>query len=145
MNKFSFPLQKLLTVKKHTEDQKAIALGKAMALLNKEKYQLNLLQETKKALFDGADYLSGNLQSMRSSNEYLLQINRQIEEQKEKINLAEKQVQEKRAQLVKANQDKKSVELLKESQLQAFKKEVNRTNQIKEDEVASRVMQNNRI
>ena len=98
--------------------------------------------EMKKALFEGDGFISVNLNEMRSSNEYLIQINNQIEQQKKKIIMAEKEVNEKRAVLIKANQEKKSVEFLKENQRQVHKKEANRTAQIRENEVASRIIQN---
>jgi len=143
MTRFTFPLQKLLNLKKHREDEKAIELAQAQSKLNKEIYQLNIFEDTKKTLFSGDDILSVNLSEMRSSNEYLIQINNQIEQQKNKIMLAKKEVNEKRAVLIKANQEKKSVELLKESQLKAYKKELNRATQIRDNEVASRIIQNN--
>ncbi|KAA3617623.1 MAG: flagellar export protein FliJ [Calditrichaeota bacterium] len=145
MAKFNFPLQKLLNLKKYSEDQKAISLGQAQAALNKELYQLKTFEEMKNSLFNGDDFISVNLNALRSSNEYLIQINNQIEQQKQKIALAEKEVDEKRTVLMKANQEKKSVELLKDNQKQVFKKEANRVSQIKEDEVASRIVQSNRM
>ncbi len=145
MKKFNFPLQKLLNLKKHREDQKAIELGKAQAKRNKEVYQQKIFKDMKKTLLSGDDSASVNLSLMRSSNEYLIQINNQIKLQKDKIKLAEKEVDEKRAVLVKANQEKKSVELLKENQQQDYKKEANRITQIRENEVALRINQNSRL
>ena len=81
MTKFNFPLQKLLNLKKYHEDQKSIELGHAQAKLNKEEYQLNIFKDMKKALFAGDDFISSNLNAIRSSNEYLIQINNQIEKQ----------------------------------------------------------------
>lgn len=145
MKKFNFPLQKLLKLKKYREDQKAIELSHAQDRLNKEIYQLNVFEGTKKTLFAGDDFMSVNLGAMRSSSEYLIQINNQIVRQKNKILFAEKEVNEKRPILMTANQEKKSVELLKENQQKAYKKEANRTARIIEDEVASRIIQNNRL
>lgn len=120
-------------------------MSHAQDKLNKEIYQLNVFEEVKKTLFAGDDFMSVNLGAMRSSSEYLIQINNQIVRQKNKILFAEKEVNEKRPILMTANQEKKSVELLKENQQKAYKKEANRTARIIEDEVASRIIQNNRL
>jgi flagellar protein FliJ len=141
MKKFHFPLQKLLNIKKYNEDQKAIELGQVQAKLNKEIYQLNVFSEMKKSLFEGTDFLTSNLNSIRSSSEYLLQINNNIVRQKEKIELIKKEVEAKRVVLIEANREKKSVELLKENQQQGYRKEANRVARINEDEVASRIIQ----
>ncbi len=134
-------MQKLLKIKKYNEDQKAIELGEVQAKLNKEIYQLNVFSEMKKSLFEGNDFLTTNLNSIRSSSEYLLQINNNIVRQKDKIELIKKEVEAKRAVLIEANREKKSVELLKENQQQAYRKEANRVARINEDEVASRIIQ----
>ena len=145
MAKFNFSLQKLLNFRKYHEDERARELSQIQLKLEHENYQLKVLEETKKALFTGNDFMKIDLTSIRSSNEYLIQINAKMKVQKEKIIIVEKEVNEKRAILILANQKKKSVELLKENQVLAFKKEVNRIARINEDEIASRIIQTNGI
>lgn len=142
MGRFKFSLEKLLQIKKFAEDQKAIELAIAQAKLNNELQQKSTLTDTKGTFFKRENQ-SPTLQQLKAGNDYLLQINRQISQTQQKIKSAEKKVDEKRRALTHANQEKKSVELLREKHLMAFKKAENQVAMKNENEIALRMLREN--
>jgi len=138
MGKFTFSLQKLLDLKQFRENQRAIELGVAQTKLNKEKIKYDDLKEGKQNLFKTQSGKDINLTHVRSLHDYLLQMNSDILKQQKKINMAQKEVEEKRVILVKANQNKKSVELLKDKHQLNHKKTESREAMKIENEIALR-------
>ncbi|MCB0281043.1 MAG: flagellar export protein FliJ [Calditrichae bacterium] len=143
MAKFRFSLEKLLQIKKFKEDQKAIELAVAQAKLNRILQDKSNLTDKKGVYFTLPMKAEINLQQLRAGNDYLLQINRQIKMAEKNITMAEKKVEEKRLLLTHANQEKRSVELLREKHLLAFKKAENQTSMKNENEVALRMLRDN--
>lgn len=143
MAKFRFSLEKLLQIKKFKEDQKAIELAVAQVKLNKIMQEKSSLADLKGVYFTAPPKAQINLQQVRAGNDYLLQINRQIRMAEKNITMAEKKVEEKRRLLTHANQEKRSVELLREKHLLAHKKAENQTAMKTENEVALRMLRDN--
>lgn len=143
---FSFPLQKVLDVRQHVEDQRAIELGQAKQELFKEQQLLNHLQMLKeKALNISEEELTQalHLSKIQMLESYLIQLNEKIDVQKKLIKTKKSEVNKKRRELLKASQEKKIVEKLKERQLEVHRKSVRLQENKIIDEVALRVTQRN--
>lgn len=139
MGKFTFSLQKLLDLKQFRENQRAIELGVAQNRLNEEKNKYNNLNERKQDIFKNLPGSTIDLNEVRSLNDYLLQMSSEIVKQSKKLSQAQNEVEEKRVDLVKANQNKKSVELLKEKHLLKHKKSEHKEAMKIENEIALRI------
>ena len=141
---FSFPLQKVLDMRQHLEDQRAVELGQAKQELFKEQQLLNRLNTLKiEALRASEQELADSLRlnKIRMLESYLVQLNERIERQKEIIMQKNELVEKKRRELLKASQDKKVVEKLKERQFEAHRKSLRLKENKMIDEVALRVTQ----
>ena len=140
MARFKFSLQKLLNVKKFKEDQKAVELAVAQARLNQELQNQKMIGDLKGSYFYKSSGKGATLAELRAGNDYLLQLNRQLVQAKQKITKAENKVDDKRKLLTLANQEKKSIELLKEKKYLQYKKAENQEAMKKENEVALRML-----
>ncbi|HHJ53404.1 MAG TPA: flagellar export protein FliJ [Caldithrix abyssi] len=141
---FRFPLQKVLEIRKHKEDQKAIELGQARHELFKEQQNLERLNRQKENLFASVDeqkIKKMDVVNLQVTESYLVDLNEKIKSQKITIKNKQQLVDEKRQELLKVSQEKKIVEKLKERQWQAHKKDVRKELNKLEDEVAIRVTQ----
>ena len=141
---FRFPLQKVLEIRKHKEDQKAIELGQARHELFKEQQNLERLNRQKENLFASVDeqkIKKMDVVNLQVTESYLVDLNEKIKSQKITIKNKQQLVDEKRQELLKVSQEKKIVEKLKERQWQAHKKDVRKELNKMEDEVAIRVTQ----
>lgn len=139
MGKYKFPLQKLLEVKQYQEDQKAIDLKIAQHKLLQEEEALNRLIEKKMVLLNASNDNGINMSLVRSGHDYLQQINDEITRQKNSVTVAQNDVNASRDVLAKANQEKKSVEILNDKHFEEYKRKMNRLAQINENEVALRM------
>ncbi len=136
---FKFKLQRLLDIRKHLENEKALEVHMAEMIVAEEKNKLETLETEKAELMARQaddDYVDITLTQM--FHDYLRQKNNQIAEQDAKIREARKKTDEKRRELVQKVQDRKSIELLKEKKYLEFKKEVNKKFAVFENEVALR-------
>ncbi len=143
---FLFPLQKVLDVRQHVEDQRAIELGQAKQELFKEQNLLNHLKMLKdKALHTSEEEIAESLQlsKIQMLESYLIQLNEKIDKQKKIIKKKSEAVEKKRRELLKATQEKKVVEKLKERQLENHRKSVRLQENKMIDEVAINVTQRN--
>ncbi len=139
---FKFKLQRLLDIRKHLENEKALEVHMAEMIVVEEKSTLEALETEKTELMarqTGDDLVDITLTQM--FHDYLRQKNNQIIEQDAKIREAQKKTDEKRRELVQRVQDRKSIELLKEKKYLEFKKEVNKKFAVFENEVALRRQQ----
>ncbi|HED09077.1 MAG TPA: hypothetical protein ENJ10_00175 [Caldithrix abyssi] len=139
---FKFKLQRLLDIRKHLENEKALEVHMAEMIVVEEKSTLEALETEKAELMarqTGDDLVDITLTQM--FHDYLRQKNNQIVEQDAKIREAQKKTDEKRRELVQRVQDRKSIELLKEKKYLEFKKEVNKKFAVFENEVALRRQQ----
>lgn len=139
MARFKFSLQKVLDIRKHQEDQKAIEMQKIQAQLMKEQKKLQTINEHKIKTLGQPVQSVVNLNMHRVHNDYLNQLSRQIMKQEQNIHSVMKRVDDKRKELAQAVQERKAVELLREKRLIEHKKELNRKAAIQENEVALRM------
>jgi len=127
MKKFHFSLQRVLRIKEIIEDQKKEALQTAYQKRETEKKQLDKLLVYKNELMY-------NLQAQRVEPTKIYQINHYynyldtleglIENQRARLNEAEKNLSAARDAWVEAKKEKKVLEKLKEKQKQKFDKEM---------------------
>ena len=139
---FSFSLQKVLDVRKHSEDQKAIELSKAQKELNEEKTRLQSLREIKEdTLRSKENNEMVSLNDLQVMKGYLSQINDNITRQNQRVKKSDQRVAQRRDILVEAVKDKKMVETLKDRQLEEYRRLKNLSETKAIDEVALRVTQ----
>ncbi len=139
MARFKFSLQKVLDIRKHREDQKAIEMQKIQMQLIKAQKKLQAINEHKIKALGQPTQPVVDLTMHRVHNDYLNQLSSQIMKQQQKIQSVMKQVDDKRKELAGAVQERKAVELLREKRLMDHKKEINRKAAIQENEVALRM------
>ncbi len=143
--RFIFPLQKVLDIRTHQEDQKAIELGQARHALYQEEQKLDHLRIKKSNTLQQSDQdlqQTVRLQQLQVLGTYLDQLNRQIKTKTEEIEQKSRIVEEKRIDLMKASKEKKKVEKLKERQKESYKKETSKRETKIIDEVALRTRKN---
>lgn len=144
---FNFSLQKVLDVRRHKEDQRAIELGKAKSSLLHEQQKLQQLNESKESLLNDnnqAETVHPDLNTIKISGSYLLQLGDAIGNQKDEVHKKGKVVISRRDELLGAVKDKKIVEKLKERKFDEHKKEVLKAEHKKDDEVAVRMVNQNK-
>jgi len=138
---FSFSLQKVLDIRKHREDQKAIELSRKKAALNKEKEKLKQLRSQKnKALDDESTKENSdlNLNTLIVMKEYIEELNSRIKHQNQRVEDKGEQVRKSHKKLVEAMKKKKIVEILKDRKYEEFKKTTNLNETKMIDEIAVR-------
>jgi len=146
---FNFSLQKVLDVRKHTEDQRSIQLSKSQQELQKDQDKLNELNQNKlKALendsFGSTSQIEISLMELKVTNQYIEQINKEIIMQKSQVKKSSKNVEKNRDELLDAVKDKKVVELLKDRYSEKYKKVKNLEASKNENEIALRLSLRNK-
>lgn len=140
MAKFNFKLQSLLNVKEQLENNLKNMLGKAVMELQKRLDRLSELEKEKEGVIrkinSGAE--GGiTVAKLKKYNSYLSYVNEKIDFQKEKVNEQQKVVDKYREELVKAMQERKMFEKLKEKKFEEFLKEEEHKEQRIIDETVS--------
>ena len=139
MAKFKFNLQRLLEIRKHLENQKALEMHMAETQLMEERKALEVLQDEKSRLMSKEkDNSLINITLTGMFHDYLRQKNDQIELQNQRIRKAAREVEKKRRELQQKVKERKSLELLREKKFLEFKKEINRKMAVFENEIATR-------
>ncbi len=138
--KFEFRLQNVLQIRQKLEDIRAIELKQAQMALRQEEEKLEIISSMKEEHFQQA-YL-GETQvdpfNLRIQTAYTNQLNFLIENQNQSVENAEKHVDEKRTILLKASQDKKIVEKLRERKEEEFSRSMLQEEIISNSEMALR-------
>ncbi len=140
--RFRFSLQKVLDLREHKEEQKAIELGKAKAELQKKEQALNRLSEEKERQINEAKWYQSeqpNLNAIRVAGSYVEQLNTAISLTKQQVKEKNKKVEIRRTELLSAVKDKKIVEMLKKKKIEEYKREVLHLERKNEDELAIRM------
>jgi len=144
---FQFPLQKVLDLREHKEEQKSIELGKAKAEMNRVQNKLDNLN-TKKNDFLDAECESLNtrtdLNSVRISAGYMHQLNTQIDQKNVSLKMKTKKVTQRREELLVAVKDKKIVKKLKERKQEEYHLDQRKYAAKRDDDVAIRIANQNR-
>lgn len=131
---YEFRLQRLLDMREKIEDDKKVHFMEACNRKNKVESNLNNLQENYikySTIQEGKDTVQRKIQY-----HYLNLLTSSIEDSKVQLVEEKKVVEEKRIELVKAQVDKKTVEILKEKSYRKFIAEENHIEQLQNDEFA---------
>ncbi len=131
---YEFRLQRLLDMREKIEDDKKVHFMEACNRKNKVESSLNNLQENYSkysTIQVGKDTVQRKIQY-----HYLNLLSNSIEGTKIQLVEEKKVVEEKRVELVKAQVDKKTVEILKEKSYKRFIAEENHIEQLQNDEFA---------
>lgn len=138
--RFKFRYEQYLKLKKKIEEDKALDFAKAMALLRKEEKQL-LELENKKLLHMMMQATVGgkSIQNLRSSSNYIIQLNEDIIVQQKRIIDAKKESEKRRLILNDAMKDRKIIDKLKEKKLENHKAEYKKNATNEEGEIALQI------
>jgi len=120
MKRFKFNLEKILKLRKFMEEECKIALGQAVAALNKIE---NEIMETAVKRHNAASNRFADVGEMVSWENYILWLDKQTQKLMEQAAQAELVVEEKRAAYLEASKDLKALEKLKEKQQKEYRKE----------------------
>lgn len=140
MRKFTFTLESVLQVKYRLEERVRAELADTQSRLVEAQQALRRLsQEKGRHQKEMARIQQGALDigSLLLAQDYLAQLNRRIQDQQEVIAQIEAELDRKREELVEAQRERKSLEILKDKQWQEYQKAVQREEQLFLDEVAA--------
>ncbi len=140
MNKFSFKLEGILSIRLKLEEQAKMEFGNARARLNEEEEKLDGLEnrklgyenEMRKVMLEKLDVKKIN--SLHAAIEVMKD---KIKTQKLAVKRAENQVELARIRLNTAVQERKTIEKLKEKEFEEYMKEYNAEESKQVDELVS--------
>ena len=138
--KFKFHLETLLEMRLLQEQRAQARLGEQLRVVEAEKAALVELEGVAAAYRDElAERQRGNLDihAVMTYMSYLNSVDSRIRQQLERIAGAEQEAERLRGELLKATQQKKSVEKLRERHLEEFTKEQQRAETLFLDEMSS--------
>ena len=119
MKRFKFNLEKILQLRKFREEECKIALGQAVAALNKIE---NEIMETAVKRHSAASNRFADVGEMVFWENYILRLDREAQKLTEQAAQAELVVEEKRAAYLEASKDLKALEKLKEKRQKEYRK-----------------------
>jgi flagellar FliJ protein len=145
---YNFSLQKVLDVRKHTEDQRSVELSRSRQKLKQEQERLEHLSTQKNSILSKDTYnaseIEVSLNDLKVTNNYIEQLNKDIHLQQDQVNRSNSEVETNRNELMNAMKDKKAVELLKERYTARYNKMKNLEASKNESEVALRIAMKNK-
>lgn len=140
MQKFGFRLESVLNLKSQLEDNAKNSLARATRELENQKACLEDLESKN---YGSMNSLNAEVDEgvpvyrIRIYNNYLSLLKNKITNQKENVNNAERDVDINRESLIKAMQERKVLEKLKEKKFDEYIKEQNKAEQLIIDELNS--------
>lgn len=140
MAKFRYSLQSILDIKLKMETQAKQAFAAAKSALDDEEDALRQLFERKRGYEEKAKaLLSGslNVREIEDNKNALLVLDGYIAEQKQRVALAEKRLEQARMELTEVMMERKTHETLREQAFQAFLQEENKAENKTVDELVS--------
>ncbi len=140
MAKFVFRLQPILNLKIQLEDNLKNELGKSIQRLEKEKRILKAIDHEKEENilnFNSISIQGVAVGKLKDYSSYISLLHDRMNNQKENVNQAEKIVDKNREKLVKAVQERKMLEKLKENKYQDFLVEQQKEEQRLNDQFTS--------
>lgn len=140
MAKFRYSLQSILDIKLKMETQAKQAFAAAKSALDDEEDALRQLFERKRGYEEKAKaLLSGslNVREIEDNKKALLVLDGYIAEQKQRVALAEKRLEQARMELTEVMMERKTHETLREQAFQAFLQEENKAESKTVDELVS--------
>lgn len=136
MKKFTFSLQKILDIREFEEKQAQIELGKAVAETNRIRMELERIAvERVRIVHLKADVVS--LTEMIVKEQYLTRLDMTKDRLLEDLAAAEIVVEEKRAVFTETLKKRKVLSRLKERQFTAFRRDVQKAEDIVSDDISS--------
>lgn len=134
MKKFKFKLEKLLDINIKEEDESKLKYTKAQNEKRIIEKNLNKLEENYKKYSDITR--AGDVISQKITINYLSTLTQSIKLTDEKLKEEEKKVIEAQNDLIEKQIKRKSLEILKEKEIEKVRKEEERIEQIRNDEFA---------
>lgn len=137
MSKFTFRLQSVLNVKQQIEDSLKNELSKAVHRLEEEKSVLASIEKEMENHVNEVNSLSVKgvaVEKLREFNSYFLLLRTRSMHQKENINIAQKNVDKYREELLAVAQQRQMFEKLREKKYQEYLKNENKAEQSLVDE-----------
>jgi len=140
MQKFGFRLESVLNLKSQLEDNAKNCLARATRELESQRDCLDGLKNTNDSSMNSLNMEVDEgipVYRIKVYSNYLSFLKNKITAQKENVNLAEHDVDINRESLIKAMQERKILEKLKEKKYQEYVKEQNKAEQLFIDELNS--------
>lgn len=140
MQKFEFRLESVRNLKIQMEDNAKNNLAAASRELERQKDHLSGLVSTRESSIEdlNAEVDKGvSINKIKSYNNYLTLLKTQIANQKENVNKAKRHVDIKRECLVKAVQERKILDKLRDKKYEEYIKEQSKAEQVLIDELNS--------
>lgn len=137
MAKFSFRLQNVLNLKVRLEDQQRNVFAAAQKKLNEEEEKLNNLYLRKESYEEKGRQMREktlHLQDILENETAITRVKEYIEDQKARVRLQEKKVEDERAKLVEMIKERKMYERLREKAFENYLEEEKHTEGVENDE-----------
>lgn len=137
---FVYKLQSYLGVKEKIEEQKKLEYGKSLSKLEAERFEKNQLENKKSSTVEGfrKSITDGiNPYALNGYNNYIGFVKKKIRDQEIVVQIAEKEAEKKRLELVEAMKERKMLDKLKEKAKDVYMKEQLHKEQKIVDEVVS--------
>ncbi|HCW75670.1 MAG TPA: hypothetical protein DHU63_03935 [Candidatus Marinimicrobia bacterium] len=145
-----FALQKILDLKELIVESRAVELEKSKQDLNDKQYELESMQYNKSQTLvsNGDIQRSGavlNPMQLQLSRDYVVQLTAHIEKQVKTVAESSSRVSDQHQALIKVNQEKRALEILRSKHLDEYKKEVQKKERSEESEVALRLQGSHKL
>lgn len=142
MKRFTFRLEPLFEYRQRLEEISRKEFGEALKRLEEEELKLSFLREEHKKSSLECDRMKE--EGAHSSDitpyfDYLLGLKLHMDEQQKVIRAVKEALEAKRTELVKASQDKKVMEKMKERSFTAYNEALNKEEQKQSDDLANRL------
>lgn len=134
MNKFKFKLEKVLDIKLKNEEESKMEHAKALKAKVDVQNELDSLNQKYKKYSDMSDM--DDIVRRKIVSNYLNSLHSSIEETNKILSEKQKILDDKQKDLIERQIERKSIEKLKEKQLNAYKKELDLKEQNQNDEYA---------
>ena len=141
MKQLQFRFQRIFELKERIEDFRKAALGEAVAAMEGERQELRELEVTSRMYSEVGPPGSGPVDAdlLAVGSQHGLRLEREKEEQRELVRLADTVVSEKRGDLLAATKERRVFETLRERAAEAHRSEQRRQERIWLDEVGQQI------
>ncbi len=142
MAKFQYRMQNVLRVKEKLEEQAKLEFAFAQAALHTEEEKLNALNKRKEQYMDDGKKMRTHaihVSMLRENELAIASMDRFLEEQSKEVQKAELVLERAKDKLILVMRERKTHEILKKSEFEKFKKEVQAKENVEIDELVSYV------
>lgn len=140
MGKFIFRLQPVLNIKKQIEDSLKNDLGKAISEYEKEKEIYNKIEQEREEFAESINSKTQegiSIRDLQKYSKYISFLNDKVKYQMEKVKKAQDNVDKYREKLIKATQERKIIDKLKDKKYAEYLKEQLKKEQQINEEIAN--------